>query len=107
MSTIKEWLNSEGFDWDNGVIVYQPVEDNYPGWCYEESTSEIISNSHPILNYSFSSGYGGPDCPRFVAYDRYWIYFPYQYDGSTGIVKVATSPNYYVNNKTLTPYPGE
>jgi hypothetical protein len=107
MSTIREWLNDAEFDWETGTIVYQEVsdEDSSPGWT-DPSSASVIAPDHPILGKSFHSGYGGPECPRFVAKDDRFIYFPGQYDGSTWLEKVSVNITFYLDPKNPSPYPG-
>ena len=104
MATIREWLSESNFDWKDGTIIYQETGDNYPGWGRVTSAS-IIENDHPILDENFDDGFGGPDCPRFVAKDKNHTYFPGQYDGSTFIVVVSANMDDYLNGLE-TPYPG-
>lgn len=106
METIRNWLEEAEFDWDNGKIVYQDTGDGYPGWS-REGPRELIPHDHPILTKEFDAGYGGPECPRFVAQDLKAIYFPYQYDGATGIEKVFRDVDDYLRSPEVeTPYPG-
>ena len=113
MATIREWLDAEGFDWPNGKIVYHEVgerdeEDDYaspPGWA-SAVKAEFIDGTHPILDKEFDDGYGGPECPRFIATDGVRLYFPRQYDGATNLVSVFVDINEYLDPKVPTPYPG-
>lgn len=107
MATIRKWLNESEFDWKNGHIIYQQVtKDSYsPGWGDPEKGEEIESD-HFILDHEFYSGYGAPQCPRFFAKDNNAIYFPFQYDGATGIEKIFLDPSYYLTKDHPTPYPG-
>ena len=108
MSTIREWLNEVEFDWEHGKIVFQDSHGYSPGWSSgrELDAPIYISNQHPILDKEFDSGYGSPQCPRFIAKDGKFLYFPDQYDGATSIVRVAHNLSYYVRGKNATPYPG-
>jgi len=109
MATIRGWLEKCGFDWETGKIVFQAVQkDDDPGWADPIGSELIVAPfKHPILDYDFYAGYGGPQCPRFIAQDRYAIFFPSQYDGATGIVKVHKDISKYLNWKDFpTPYPG-
>ena len=38
-----------------------------PGWNSNINKREIIDNDHLVLDYKFSNGFGGPECPRFIA----------------------------------------
>ena len=110
MATIREWLNAAGFDWDRGVLIYQAIkmgESDYPGWASDDQlkTPIYIDKTHAILDAKFSSGYGGPECPRFFARDSTAIYFPGQYDGATWCEKVVIDPEAYIQGLE-TPYPG-
>lgn len=123
MSTIREFLKGAGFDWDSGrVIVHvfadkgvEHIDDYYrPSPCAPfHNTSEIKEvvtihgrAKHPSLDYEFSSGHGGVECPCFVAYDKNRIYFPYQYDGSTSCDFVLRDSGLYERGEEATPYPG-
>lgn len=105
MATIREWLKNENFDFENGRIIVHAVSGNSPGWRHGERqmTNEEVED---ILNREFSSGFGGPQCPRFVAEDDEKIYFPSQYDGATGIEYVYKDLSRYEDCKAQTPYPG-
>ena len=107
-STLRKWLDEEGFDWKSGTIVYQETESYYPGWTHDcgFKPGEIISVIHPILDREFYSGYGGPECPRIFARDQYAIYFPGQYDGATWLEKIAIDIGHYCIPGNKTPYPG-
>lgn len=111
MSTLREWLTQRGFDFENGIILYQAVTnpDCAPGWAYEDRDREEtvqIDASNEILDRVFDSGYGGPDCPRIFARDNDAIYFPSQYDGATWLERVEINPESFIGNKKPTPYPG-
>jgi hypothetical protein len=107
-ATIRQWLDREGFDWTLGrVVVHETEEDSSPGWSYRTSPGTIVENSDPILDHKFYVGFGGPMCPRFVAFDGVRVYFPYQYDGATGLEFVYLDPEAYLGNEACpTPYPG-
>ena len=101
MPTIREWLSESNFDWEEGIIIHQKVDNRYG----EIQSTSIVTSDHPILDEYFKDGYGGPMCPRFVAKDENHMYFPNQYDGSTFIVVVSTNMEDYLNGLE-TPYPG-
>ena len=128
MATLREWLTEDGFDWENGFIIYQPeTDDSYSaGWGDSRDViiiSKYLKNipfapnavkivaDHERLDEDFSSGYGAPECPRFIAEDNEKIYFPVQYDGSTWTSYIyrdlaeytRKDKDGYMNN---TPYPG-
>lgn len=115
METIRQWLNEECFDWSTGKIIFHDTkvededdEDAYtspPGWASAVS-GEVIDSSHPILDKEFDSGYGRPECPRFIATDGTRLFFPKQYDGATSIVSIFIDINIYLNPTVATPYPG-
>lgn len=106
MATIKKWLDEAGFNWSDGRILWQDVEEGRsPGWG-DPTTAQWIQPDHEVLTREFSSGYGGPECPRFVAEDDKAIYFPSQYDGATGIEVVFKDLTKYLDVKNETPYPG-
>lgn len=132
MATIREWLDEAGFDWDNGIIIYHPTsrylgdepeaEDDFyfspnHGWNDRNGKPVFMRSSGlaggkearewRVVNYEFGDGYGGPGCPRFIAYDSDATYFPAQYDGSTWLEKVYLNPGRYMGDNAIeTPYPG-
>ena len=114
MATIKEWLNEAGFHWEQGTIIYQPVnEEGTPEYDMIDPgngtpiNARIIEHDDPILIKEFDSGYGGADCPRFIAEDEQALYFPSKYDGATAIEKVLKDIRQYLNYESNpTPYPG-
>ena len=115
MATIREWLDGSGFDWESGKIIHQGTRNEwdedeecelYPGWS-PPTGAKVITRDHAILDKQFNTGFGGPDCPRFVARDPVAIYFPGQYDGSTWLVRVWINIDRYLDfEKNETPYPG-
>jgi len=106
-ATLKYWLDSLGFDWASGRIIYQHTEEGCaPGWTSPESAEQIASD-HVILTTEFDCRSGAPKCPRIVAEDKDAIYFPSQYDGATSLEMVWKDLDRYLdfeNNET--PYPG-
>lgn len=110
-ATIRQWLDKAGFDWLNGQIIYQEVlnvRKNSPGWASVRDSypGQVIDTDNPILDLEFHSGYGGPECPRFIAKDGRKLYFPSQYDGATGVEAVYYDLDYYTREGVATPYPG-
>lgn len=110
-SSIREWLNQVDFHWDLGKIIVQFTEEEYsdetdsPGWRSPKSAS-IVQMDHPILTKSFDTGFGSPQCPRFIAEDDEKFIFPSQYDGATSCNILHKDIKKYLDIKTLTPYPG-
>lgn len=107
MSTIRQWLNEAGFNWNRGAIVHQEAAGYSPGWSRnnEIGNARVIKHDDPVLDLEFNSSYGAPQCPRFIARDDSAIYFPVQYDGATWIEKIVIDLNFYVRGNP-TPYPG-
>ena len=111
MATLREWLKENEFDFVNGKIAYQKISgdcSDSPGWgsVDKDNPISVIQNNDPILDLEFDSGFGGPECPRFIAQDANGIYFPAQYDGSTWIEVVHNLDWYLKNPEVETPYPG-
>lgn len=105
MSNIKNWLNDEGFNWEQGKIIHH-MTDGSPGWS-DATGAVILKNDDPVLVTEFDSGFGGPECPRFIAEDDVAFYFPRQYDGATAIEKIWKDIDKYMDFKgNETPYPG-
>lgn len=106
MATIRKWLDQVNFNWNNAHIIHQVTEEEEPpGWS-SPINARVIDVDDPILDLDFHSGYGLPECPRFVADDGEYIYFPDQYDGATGITCVAKNINVYLDTSNRSPYPG-
>ena len=114
MATIRKFLDGKGFDWLLGSVYIQIVrgridgepESVRPGWDMEIIAVYRAVARDRILDYEFSDDYGGPECPRFIAYDPGAVYFPAQYDGATWCEKVLYPPERYLEGTALTPYPG-
>lgn len=108
-TTLRQELIAVGFDFSTGIIIVQDqVETCYsspPGYS-QPTTARVARINDPLLDLKFDDGYGSPECPRFIAEDEKYLYFPYQYDGSTGIVTVHKYIRYYLNPQNPTPYPG-
>jgi len=107
MATLREFLDQAHFDWNTGKIIVQLTEeeDGSQGWNTPVS-AKWIEKDDPILDKKFSDGFGGPECPRFIAEDAESLYFPYQYDGATGPVAVFKKIERYLDPKVESPYPG-
>jgi hypothetical protein len=108
MATLRQFLDSQGFDWRTGYIVIHPTpeEGSNPGWEELSGTPFVAPPTHEILDKEFYDGYGGPKCPRFVARDKDALYFPIQYDGATCCCKVFGDLRVYLSGDEQTPYPG-
>ena len=107
--TIRKLLNDEGFDWQRGEILYQTWPSDTPGWGAANVPAHYITQDDVILDLEFDDGYGGPDCPRFLAKDGRFLYFPVQYDGATWIDKMAWDLDWYceiAEPMRKLPYPG-
>ncbi len=112
-TTLREQLDLAGYDWSTGVLILQDFKDSvpgphYPGWAEagELAPGEMVSGTHPMLDQEYDNGFGAPRCPRFVARDAGFYYFPWQYDGATGIERIAVGLDYYLQPDHPTPYPG-
>lgn len=110
MATLRQWFNNAKVDWETLTIIHQPVadENHWPGsaapfWA-EQYIGDFIPSS--LIDKEFNDGYGGPEAPRFIAWDKDRIYFPWQYDGSTGLTEVYRDFSKYLDPKNETPYPG-
>jgi hypothetical protein len=108
MSRLLDWLNEVGFDWTTGRVIVVPTTGYSPGWSSDDELElpRLASQSDELLTQEFDGGYGSPQCPRFIAEDSRRIYFPYQYDGSTGLVVVEADLDAYLSGNVPTPYPG-
>lgn len=95
MASLKKWLDEAGFDWDDGILIL----------AVSEGKNRLASPDDGLVLGEFCSGYGVPECPSFVAFDRKAIYFPEQYDGSTSLVAVYRDSKRYLDGEKL-PYPG-
>lgn len=112
-TTLREQLDLAGYDWSTGVLILQGYKDSvegtpYPGWAAadEVAPGEIVPQDHPLLDYEYDNSFGAPTCPRFVARDTRFYYFPWQYDGATGVERVSIGLDYYLQPDHPTPYPG-
>jgi hypothetical protein len=111
MTTLRECLTRSGFDWDTGFILWQPIKQDpescyqiSPGNAWEDDVLPTVEMPEAVLDEEFSSGYGAPEMPRFIAQDADHTYFPVQYDGATGVHRV---PRWLrVGSTEPTPYPG-
>ena len=108
MVTVIEFLDALGFDWESGRIIVHKTEDNKsPGWSTACGAKIYTSKDAAILREQFDNGYGGPECPRFIAEDKDAIYFPAMYDGSTWPEKIWKNIDRYLDYAiNETPYPG-
>ena len=105
MATIRKWLDALDFDWSTGIVLHQPTPGETPGWAHTVEPTCVMPDE--VLDQEFDDGFGGPQCPRFVAYDHAFVYFPSQYDGATGPERVPRDPGWWAENPDAeTPYPG-
>ena len=107
MANLQKWLDDAGFDWATGEVFVQFGEDgkHLTGWDDKVSETRKVERGDPVLALTFDAGFGGPECPRFVARDGEAIYFPWQYDGATGLEKVRLDFDVYKKGEPA-PYPG-
>ena len=116
MAKLREWLEEEGFDYETGTIIAHMCTDNSysPGWGDGDEAFKFTfkGNKCPdneinvLLDVEFDDGYGAPECPRFIAEDKDKLYFPWQYDGATGLEVVYKDISKYMDVSNPTPYPG-
>lgn len=65
---------------------------------------ELMGRTFTDVRVDDRDGYWKHDEMHFVAEDGKKFYFPYQYDGATGVVSVYKNIEVYLSEKT--PYPG-
>lgn len=116
MATLREWFDDEKVDWPSLVMIcHTMAEGSYsPGWGTPAEAvrfdftkpGALDVRPHPVLDQQFDSGYGAPEAPMFIAQDKTRTYFPYQYDGATGLVAVLRDIEAYMDVTNATPYPG-
>ncbi len=107
VATLFKELDKKGFDWEHGTILFQDCTDG-PGYSFADEIFKTvkIEFDHEILHKEFSTDYGGAECPRFIAFDQKYMYFPGTYDGSTWVEKIYKDPMDYLGTKLPTPYVG-
>ena len=114
LTTIREQLTKQGFNWTEGLVVFQAYKDTIiKENIFQDPIIAIeyyIEGGEPLfegvnlLDYKFDSGHGLNTAPEFVAYDMDNIYVKTEYDGSTGCVAISLHPNtYYDSNYMRTP----
>lgn len=112
MPTIREWLMKNEFNFETGVILYQDsgdtgdMSDTFDLKPTIKLSENEISSTYSIIDVFFSDQYGTAKCPRFIAYDDKYLYFPEKYDGATSLCKILKNPEDYIGNTIPTPYPG-
>jgi hypothetical protein len=116
MSTIQQWLDEAGFNWERGLIVVHTyadgapaARDSYSRWDTNHDKVAVRRRAHrgdPVLVHEFDSGFGSPACPRFFAKDDQRIYFPVCYDGATWCEAVHYRIGHYLEDGSETPYCG-
>ena len=77
MTTIRQQLDNENFDWLTGTI-----------WM----EGGLVPHDSPSLDVEFHDGYGSVQGEPFVAWDMNWTYVPIRYDGAEWIERVPRSP---------------
>jgi hypothetical protein len=105
--TLRSELTKEGFDWETGAIIWHDTNGR-SGWAseWDVRSRQIIDKDSTILDTPYDTGYGRPECPNFIAFDNDKIYFPTQYDGSTRLISIWKDPIKYLEDGTMTPFPG-
>jgi hypothetical protein len=109
MPTIREWLMKNEFNFETGVILYQESRDASDMSDTSDLNPTVKINDifiNSIIDVFFSDQYGAAECPRFIAYDDKYLYFPEKYDGATSLCKILKNPEDYIGNTIPTPYPG-
>jgi len=111
MATLKEWLDELEFDYDSGEFILWDNKGEVYSWEEDAPKKSILVAKGRedilllgILTREFDDGYGSPEAPHFIAYDKDFIYLPASYDGSTWAYKVARNSEYYHTH--LPPYEG-
>ena len=115
-ATLREWLEDAQVDWSTLILIaHTMAPGSYsPGWGTAldavrfdfTAPNQLDVIPHPLLDHKFDCGYGAPEAPMFIARDKSKTYFPYQYDGATGLVTVFNDIEQYMDVKNGTPYPG-
>ena len=103
--TVRIMLNELKFDWSTGRIIYQETAGVEPAYAFDfsEITSvKFLDHTDPILDMDFNPSAGHAACPRIFARDKFFVYFPSEYDGATKLNKICIIPEHY--RKNLTPY---
>jgi len=106
IQTLRKELKRIGFDWGTGKIIISDMNGAKTYW-YDSDRPEpkiVTDMGDKLLDYEYDTSYGSADCPAFIAEDKEFIYLPYQYDGATGLFRVAKDIDYYMEYST--PYPG-
>jgi hypothetical protein len=109
MPTIREWLMKNEFNFETGVILYQDSGDTGDMSDTSDLNPTVKINDifiNGIIDVFFSDQFGAAKCPRFIAYDDKYLYFPEKYDGATSLCKILKNPEDYIGNTIPTPYPG-
>jgi hypothetical protein len=60
----------------------EPIHDKILSW----------EQAKPMLDFSYSSGYGAPECYAITAWTKSYVLFVTQYDGSTNVCRVPRNP---------------
>ena len=50
------------------------------------------NEARQLLNYGYSTGFGGADCHPIYAWSEHWVLFVSEYDGSTTINRISRFP---------------
>lgn len=85
MTTLREDLEDNEFDFANGRVLFQS----------DESEPRYLNKDDPIFDAYFYEGFGGADNPRIIAEDKDYIYFYSEYDGATWIDRIRKDIDAY------------
>lgn len=105
MSTLRELLTKKDFNWEDGVIVIQPIWVEGSGWVKKEvfkSTTDI-RRCKELLDLDFDQE--NTHC-YFIAKDDKFTYFLAHHDGFSWIEKIFIYIDEYLKIDTCIPYPG-
>lgn len=99
MDTIRKLLNNEEFDWENGIIIFNPKSSYTKAILYDHlGGARQVDKSDSILDIEFDSGaYTIPRIPPIVAKDNKYIYIIAAYVGNVWIDKVHIDISEYIN----------
>lgn len=96
MANLKNWiddfLKKNNLTWDD----IQKVHLGDIGWNYSQEKEATVlkpEQAKSILDYDFSSGYGGEESHAFHIYLKDWILIKIVYDGSESMVAIPRKPN--------------
>lgn len=101
--TIRKYLDACDFDWTTGRVFVAGRKKHGGYYTTDDEAQPMRPATDEDLDYSFYGGFGGNECPAYIAYDNVAVYFSLEYDGATSGVRALLDPARYIDGTESVP----